>query len=31
LMDDHLGFKVRLETQSNLWPNLLKANSQEVG
>lgn len=31
LMDDHLEFKVRLETQSNLWPNLLKANSQEVG
>lgn len=31
LMDDCLEFKVRLETQSNLWPHLLKTNSQEVG
>jgi hypothetical protein len=31
LMDDHLEFQVRLETKSNLWPNLLKSNSQAVG
>jgi hypothetical protein len=31
LMEEELEFKIRLETQSNLWPNLLKSNSQEIG
>jgi hypothetical protein len=30
-MDDDLELTVRLDTKSNLWPNLLKDNSQEVG